>query len=373
VEAIAVTISSEISKITYLGDGATATFPIPFYFLANDEVKLVHTGEDATETVWNEGTHYTLTGAGLPGGGTATIATAPSDFTPESGTSLTIKRNLDLVQETDYPEGGQFPASAHEQALDRIVMLLQQMNEEIARAFKIPTSDVIGTDVEASSAAARAQKIVCYDDDGNLTESALTIEEIETNATDAAASAEDAAQSAALASLSAGAAAASALSAADSADTAALAESNAQAYASQAASTLASALWRDIVPLTTADSPRSITPSDNGKLLVCDTTSGAIVLNLDNIAALGEPFNLSVKWGAGANSVTINRAGTDTIDGAASYGLAEAGAVMLIADSSASPHQWEKIEINATTPLTFNTLPTRAKTAVRLAIFNLTR
>lgn len=367
------TISSEISKITYLGDGATASFPIPFYFLANDEVKIIHTGEDATETVWSEGTHYTLTGAGLPGGGTATIATAPLDFTPENGTSLTIKRNLDLVQETDYPEGGQFPASAHEQALDRIVMLLQQMDEEIARALKIPTSDVIGTEVEASSAMTRAQKIVCYDVDGNLTESVLTIGEIETNATDAAASAVDAAASAAAASSSASAAGSSAIVAEGAADAAAMSETNAQSYASQAASTLASAMWRDIVRLTAADSPYSITSADNGKLLVCDSTAGVISIQLGTIASLGEPFNVSVKWEAGANAVSVIRAGADTIDGATSYDLPEAGSVMLIADLSTTPDQWERVEINATTPMTFTALPTRAKTATRLALFNLTR
>lgn len=367
------TISSEISKASYDGDGSTTIFPVPFYFLSNDEVRVILTGEDGIETTWVEGTHYTLTGAGLPGGGTVNVATAPSDFTPEDLTLLTIKRDLDLVQETDYPEGGQFPASAHEQALDRIVMLLQQMNEEVGRALKIPTSDTVGIEVEASSAATRAQKIVCYDDAGNLTESVLTIAQIETNATDAAASAVDAAESAAAAEASADAAADSALAADASADAAAVSENNAQASASLAASTLASAMWRDIVRLTQANSPYTVSSTDNGKLLVCDTTSGAIVINLETIASLLEPFNLSIKWEAGAGSVTINRGGTDTIDGATSFALAEAGSVMLIADMSTTPDQWEKIEINATTPLTFSTLPTRAKTATRLAIFNLTR
>jgi hypothetical protein len=368
------TISSEISKVTYLGDGATATFPIPFYFLANDEVKVIYTGEDATETVWSEGTHYALTGAGLPAGGTMTVSIAPSDFTPESGTSLTIKRDLDLVQETDYPEGGQFPASAHEQALDRIVMLLQQMNEEVARALKIPTSDVVGTDVETSSAAIRAQKVVCYDDDGNLTESTLTIGEIEAGTTDAAASAENAAVSAEGAALSANAAAASALAADYSADAAALSETNAQSYASQAASTLASAMWRDIVHVTSTASPYAVGASDNGRLLVCDTSSGAIVINLDTIASLGEPFNLSVKWESGANPVTVNRAGTDTIDGATSYILTSINsAVMLVADIDTAPDQWEKVEINAPIEVTFDTLPARMKTAVRLSLFNFAR
>jgi hypothetical protein len=279
-----------------------------------------------------------------------------------------------LVLKARQPGGGQFPASAHEQALDRIVMLLQQMDEEVARALKIPTSDVVGTYVETSSAAMRAQKVVCYDEDGNLTESTLTIEEIEAGTTDAAASAENAAESAEDAALSSDAAAASALAADQSADAAALSETNAQSYASQAASTLASAMWRDIVHLTATNSPYTIASADNGKLLVCDSSAGEISIQLGTIASLGEPFNISVKWESGANPVTVNRAGTDTIDGATSYILTSINsAVMLVADMDTAPDQWEKVEINAPIEVTFDTLPARMKTAVRLSLFNFAR
>lgn len=161
--------------------------------------------------------------------------------------------------------------------------------------------------------------------------------------------------------------------AASSATAAATSETNAATYAASAANTLASALWRDVVHLTSADSPRAITSSDNGKLLVCDTSGGAIVINLDDIADLSEPFNVSVKWEAGTNSPTINRAGTDTIDGETSYTFPGKAAAMFIADADTSPDQWEVIFISDQAPLTFSTLPQRMRTAVRLSLYNMTR
>lgn len=78
---------------------------------------------------------YTLTGAGNPAGGALTATTAPAD-----DTTLVVRRIVPETQETDYPDGGAFPASGHEQALDKLTMLIQQHSEEIARALILPAS-----------------------------------------------------------------------------------------------------------------------------------------------------------------------------------------------------------------------------------------
>ncbi len=156
------TVSSETAKVTYNGDGSTSSFSVTFYFLNTSDVKVIHRDADGNETTWTEGSQYTLTGAGAQSGGTVTVSTGPADHTPASGETLTIKRNLDLTQETDYPEGGQFPASAHEDALDRSAMRDQQLKEEIDR--KIGFS-------ETSTASAilpepEANKILTWNADG---------------------------------------------------------------------------------------------------------------------------------------------------------------------------------------------------------------
>ena len=106
------TISSSDNKRLYDGDGATIGFDVPFKFLANTHIRAVLRAADGTETVWVEGTHYTLTGAGQDSGGTLTVITTPTDYTPAAGEKLLIKRVVPLTQETDFPEGGVFPAAA---------------------------------------------------------------------------------------------------------------------------------------------------------------------------------------------------------------------------------------------------------------------
>ncbi len=132
------TVSSAQNKVSYAGDGATTVFSVPFLFLANADVTAILRDANGAETTWVEGTDYTLTGAGNPSGGTLTATTAPA-----TGEKLTIKRVVPLTQETDYPEGGQFPAQSHEDALDRGTMADQQLQEQIDRTVKLKATSAL--------------------------------------------------------------------------------------------------------------------------------------------------------------------------------------------------------------------------------------
>lgn len=118
--------------------------------------------------------------------------------------------------------------------------------------------------------------------------------------------------------------------------------------AAAAATTLASALWRDVQFLTDADSPKTIDSDDNGVLFVCDTTSGAITINLPEISVVGIPFNVGFKFDSGANPVTINPDGTDTIGGSATKILNTTGSgTQLIADNDPAPDDWTDVDFGA--------------------------
>ena len=140
------TLTSEINRAQYSGDGAQIAFPITFVFWLDADIRAIHTDANGSETIWAFGTHYTLTG-GDGGTGTLTAKTTPTDYTPASGETLTITSNLEDTQDTSLPEGGAFPSSSVEQQLDKIVRLIQQKAEQLGRALKLPVSSA-NTDLE---------------------------------------------------------------------------------------------------------------------------------------------------------------------------------------------------------------------------------
>lgn len=118
----------------------------------------------------------------------------------------------------------------------------------------------------------------------------------------------------------------------------------AAASAVAAAAAADSIIWNDVVFRTFADSPITLTSADNGKLIVVDCTSGAVSITLPAIAGLdlSNPFTLGVKKSdSSVNAITINRASTDTIDGATTSSISQPNSGrILIPDTDPSPDEW---------------------------------
>lgn len=157
------TVSSTTSKVSYSGNGSTVAFSVTFYFLASAHLKVVVRSSTGTETVKTLGTHYTVTGAGDPAGGTVTMLTAPA-----SGETIVISRNVPLTQVTDYQANDPFPAETHEQALDKLTQITQQVQEELTRAIKLSVSNTMTSTEFTVGASARANKVLGFDSAGEL-------------------------------------------------------------------------------------------------------------------------------------------------------------------------------------------------------------
>jgi len=171
------TLSSPESKRVYPGDSSQVEFPVPFAFLANADIIATHTDANGTEITWVEDVHYTLTGAGSDSGGTLTVITAPIDYTPADGTTLTIRRRPSATQDTNLPLGGNLDSTVIETALDRGVMIDQSLAEELDRAVKLPVAETgAGT---LPSVTSRKSKIAGWDSSGDWT--ALTATDDSTN------------------------------------------------------------------------------------------------------------------------------------------------------------------------------------------------
>lgn len=161
-------------KSTSAGGGTDYTIPFQIIVDASSEV-LVYERDESTDppsiSLKTEGAmqDYTLTGA-------PTINDFPTTVTFNSATAATSKiiivRQLPLTQTLDLITNGQVNVSGLETALDRIVAMVQQLNEKLSRAAllgiteqeaqitlpepesnKIPGWNSDGDDLENKSAA----------------------------------------------------------------------------------------------------------------------------------------------------------------------------------------------------------------------------
>ena len=131
------TVSTATSRNSYNGNAATDTFAYTFRIL--DEAHVAVYVDDVLQTIT---THYTVTGVGDAGGGDIVFTTPPATGT----LNVVFIRSVPVTQETDYVENDPFPAAAHEDALDKLTMLVQQTDEKHSRTPKFAvtssTSDI---------------------------------------------------------------------------------------------------------------------------------------------------------------------------------------------------------------------------------------
>ena len=161
------TISTTTAKSRYAGDGGTTAFPTGFKFLDADHVRVVLRAADGSETVWTEGSEYSLTGAGAAGGGTVEVSTSPVDHTPAVGETLVVKLAIPPRQETALPLGGAFPSTAVEAMADLAALRDQQIEEALSRTVKFKETTALA---EVAFPDPEAGKLVAWSGDGTALE-----------------------------------------------------------------------------------------------------------------------------------------------------------------------------------------------------------
>ena len=157
------TISSTTVKVSYSGNSSTTVFAYTYKILDDDEIQVIIRSSTGTETIKTKTTHYTVSGVGNAGGGNITFLTAPV-----TGETVILKRNTTKTQETDYIANDPFPANSHEEALDRVMMVSQEIQEELTRAIKLSKTNTMTSTEFTVGAAARANKILAFDTNGEI-------------------------------------------------------------------------------------------------------------------------------------------------------------------------------------------------------------
>ncbi|EEE04559.1 glycosyl hydrolase family 28-related protein [Burkholderia multivorans] len=155
------TVSTTKARDTYKGNGLSVDFPIDFYFLDNSHIKvsILHVDGSVTELFLDS--DFSVTGAGNVMGGALRLATAPS-----STDTIIVDRVIPATQETQYQQNDPFPAKATERALDKLTMLVQQQEVDVANSIKFPIGDFANSVLPRANE--RANRVMMFASDGSV-------------------------------------------------------------------------------------------------------------------------------------------------------------------------------------------------------------
>ncbi|MBF8819999.1 phage tail protein [Escherichia coli] len=152
------TVSTEVGHNEYTGNGVTTTFPYTFRVFDKSDlvVQIVDLEENITVLVLD--TDYSVTGVGGYNGGNVMLRTALT-----SGYRIFVSRELPVTQETDLRNQGKFLAEVHEDAFDKLTMLIQQVFYNLSKVIKVPESG----NWLVPTIRLRKNKIFAWDEEGN--------------------------------------------------------------------------------------------------------------------------------------------------------------------------------------------------------------
>ena len=160
------TVSSTTTRKSAGGDGSNDTFAYDFKIFDDDDITvIIRTDSTGAETTKTKTTHYTVTGVGSASGGNVVFT---SGNIPASGETVVLLRTTARTQLTDYVPNDPFPAATHEDALDKLTFIAQELEEQIGRSLKVSQANVIATAEFTDDATARANKVLGFDGSGNL-------------------------------------------------------------------------------------------------------------------------------------------------------------------------------------------------------------
>lgn len=129
------TVSTVVDHNDYTGNGVTTSFPYTFRIFKKTDltVSVIDLSENITVLVLD--TDYTVTNAGGYNGGSVVLTTPLA-----TGWKISVARELEPTQETDLRNQGKFFAEVHEDAFDKLTMLIQQVGTMFSLALRKPTS-----------------------------------------------------------------------------------------------------------------------------------------------------------------------------------------------------------------------------------------
>lgn len=164
------TVSSSLSQQTFNCDGLSVVFTCPFRVLSAEDLRgflIVRDTGSASELV--NGVDFTVSGVG----DTNAIVTMGS--ARSSAYQLKFQRRTARLQPIDYRDNDPFPAESHENGLDRLTHIVQELDGVASRSILVPEPEVASV---LPSAPLRAGRFHVFDEDGDSAASEFTVDQL---------------------------------------------------------------------------------------------------------------------------------------------------------------------------------------------------
>ena len=125
---MAINISDVEPRVQYTATSGQTSFTVPFEFFANADLK-VFNGSTLLSFAASpsDATEYSVTGAGVTGGGSITLGGSGATLND----IITISRDIAIQRTTDFPTSGAFQIASLNEELDKIVAMAQQLERDL--------------------------------------------------------------------------------------------------------------------------------------------------------------------------------------------------------------------------------------------------
>ena len=160
------TISTTIIKNSYTGDGSNTTFTYGFKIQDETFIEVIvrsSTGSESVRSIGTGSTNYAVTGVGEAAGGSVVFVTAPL-----STETVVLRRSTTQTQALDLIENDNLPANSLENAFDKNLSIIQELQEQLDRSFKVSRTNTITTPEFTEDASTRASRTLGFDSTGNV-------------------------------------------------------------------------------------------------------------------------------------------------------------------------------------------------------------
>ena len=134
---MAITISDTEPRIQYTATGGQTSFTVPFAFFANADLQVFNgTSQLSFNASPSNATQYSVTGAGVSGGGSITLGSPGATVND----IITIVREVAIERTTDFPTSGAFQIDSLNTELDKIIAMAQQLERDLKLSPRVNTT-----------------------------------------------------------------------------------------------------------------------------------------------------------------------------------------------------------------------------------------